>query len=128
RRGGQQRGVVRHSVLLEVVPPDHLFIEQNIAGERTWVLRADEHGAFTHGNRFFKGLWRLTGFGHAEDVPWRADSAYWGQHIKTDPLVLILHSQALGETLEGGFGGSVHEGARRGNVLIRPRAGENSRV
>src|SRR5262245_39914333 len=119
---------MRHRVLLEVVPPDHFFIEQNIAGERTWVLRADEHSAFAHGNRFFKGFWCLTGFGRAEDVPWRANSAYRRQDIKTDTLVLILHSQPLSETFEGSFGGGVHKGARRGNVLIRSRARENCRA
>src|SRR5712691_5309805 len=39
RRGGRQQVVGRHSVHLYVVPPDHLFIEQNIASERTWILR-----------------------------------------------------------------------------------------
>src|SRR5262249_1513332 len=96
---GEREGLRVTGGSLEVVSPDHLFIEQNVASKRMRVLAADKHGTFAHRYGFFKGLWRLPGPGHAEDIPCRADSPDRGEHIKTDALVLIFHRQPLGEAL-----------------------------
>src|SRR5262245_14252643 len=96
-RGGW-RSLLRR---LQLISPDHLFVDEDITGERLRRLSSDKYRRFAHGFGLLKRLWRPARRRHAKHIAWCPYAADRGEDVGTNALRLILHRQTLGEALKG---------------------------
>src|SRR5215510_3656819 len=103
---------------LQLMLPDHLFVEDNIASERLRWLAGDEHRRFAHGLGLFEWLWGSTWRRHAKHVARCPHPADWREDVGANALRLVLHRQTLGKPLKGGLSRRIHKGAYRSNIGV----------